>query len=96
MDAFLDRDDAGERIVLDLTVGSDEEVLSSWDLLAGGDLAIRERWVKSNRMVGNARSLAAPIAARERDGLVFRFGVPEGFDHSTSRAVAASAPPDPR
>ena len=94
MEAFLEGgDETAARIPVRLTVGSDEEELSAWDLRAGGDLAIRERWMKNNRMVGNARDLAALIEARDGksggERLDFGFAVLDGFDHGSARGVAA-------
>lgn len=90
MEAFLRAaGEAGERVPVRLTVGSEEETLSPWDLRGNGDPAVREKWVKSNRMVGNARDLAVLIGERGGDRLDFRFEVLEGFDHGSARAVAA-------
>ena len=90
MEALLSAEGQAEtRIPVRLTVGSEEETLSAWDLRAGGDTAIRERWVKSNRMVGNTQDLAALIEKRGSDRLDFRFDMLEGFNHGSIRAVAA-------
>lgn len=91
MEAFLSHgSEAQARPVLRLTVGSEEEALSAWDLRSPGDLSVREQWVKGNRMVGNAQDLAALIETRAGDRLDFRFDVLDGFDHASARAVAAT------
>lgn len=90
MEAFLGAGSpAGARIPMRLTVGSEEETLSAWDLRGGGDPAVRERWLRSNRMIGNTQDLAALIGKRGRERLDFRFDMLEGFDHGSARAVAA-------
>ncbi|MCO5147336.1 MAG: alpha/beta hydrolase-fold protein [Aquamicrobium sp.] len=89
MEAFLtDRPGMKTLVPLRLTVGSEEETLSPWDL-RGDDAALRRRWVEGNRMVGNARDLAALIEARGGTRLDFRFDLLDGFDHGSARAVAA-------
>jgi len=72
-----------------LTVGSEEETPSPWDLRGGDDPSLRRRWIENNRMVGNARDLAALIEARGGARLDFRFELLDGFDHGSARAVAA-------
>ena len=90
MEAFLDAGLAQETLVpLRLTVGSAEETLSAWDRRAGGDPAVRERWLRGNRMVANAVDLAALIDEHGGDRLDFRFAMLDGFDHGSVRAVAA-------
>lgn len=89
MDAFLDlHEHSGRPLVLRLTVGTEEEKLSAWDLLGGEDPA-RQRWMENNRMVGNARDLADLIETHDHEGVDFRFDILDGFDHGTARAVAA-------
>lgn len=89
MDAFLTGGTGmATPIPLRLTVGSQEETLSPWDL-RGDDASLRRRWVEGNRMVGNARDLAALIEARGGARLDFRFDLLDGFDHGSARAVAA-------
>jgi predicted alpha/beta superfamily hydrolase len=90
MEAFLSAGrEAQAPIPMRLTVGSEEETLSAWDLRGGGDPAVRERWLRNNRMIGNAEDLAALIGKRGGDRLDFRFDMLEGFDHGSARAVAA-------
>lgn len=90
MEAFLDGGNGVETpIPMRLTVGSEEETLSPWDLRGGDDASLRRRWIEGNRMVGNAQDLAALIEARGGARLDFRFDLLDGFDHGSARAVAA-------
>jgi len=90
MEAYLRAADEGRtRIPLRVTVGSEEEALSPWDLRSGGDPSTRAAWVKGNRMVGNARDLAALIEARGGERLDFQFHELDGFDHRAAQIVAA-------
>lgn len=90
METFLDGGGEAEApIPVRLTVGSEEETLSPWDRRSDGDLSVRERWTKSNRMVGNTQDLAALIEARGGERFDFRFDMLEGFDHGAARAAAA-------
>lgn len=90
MEAFLNGGDgARPPIPVRLTVGSEEQALSPWDLRGGGDLSVRERWIEGNRMVGNAQDLAALMGAHRGTRLNFRFDLLDGFDHGSARAVAA-------
>ncbi len=90
MEAFLDGGNGMETpIPVRLTVGSEEETLSPWDLRGGDDPSQRRRWIEGNRMIGNARDLAALIETRRGARLDFRFDLLDGFDHGSARAVAA-------
>lgn len=90
MEAFLMSEARPQTpIPVRLTVGSEEETLSPWDLRGGDDPSLRRRWIENNRMVGNAQDLAALIKARGGARLDFRFELLEGFDHGSARAVAA-------
>ena len=90
MEAFLKDDGAAKAPVpLRLTVGTEEETLSAWDRLSYDDIAVRERWTKGNRMIGNTRDLAALIEAQGGEVFDFGFVMLEGFDHGGARAAAA-------
>jgi len=70
-----------------VTVGGGEEDLTALDRIAPGDLAVREAWVKGNRMVGNAHDLAAIFTAAGVEN--FTFQVLDGFDHISVQSVSA-------
>ena len=86
--AFLDTPRA-RPIPLQLSVGAEEETLSAWEALAWPDHAVRQTWLDSNRMVGNARDLAALIQA-DGDGVI-ALSQEElaGHDHMSAKGVAA-------
>lgn len=89
MEAFLGGGTGMETpIPVRLTVGSEEETLSPWDL-RGDDASLRRRWIEGNRMVGNARDLAALVEVRGGTRLDFRFDLLDGVDHGSARPIAA-------
>jgi hypothetical protein len=88
VEAFLQAPRAAP-VPLQLSVGTEEETLSAWEALAWPDHAVRQAWLDSNRMIGNARDLAALIAARGGDSIALTFVEHPGQDHLSAKGIAA-------
>jgi len=76
-------------VPLQLSVGAEEETLSAWEALAWPDHAVRQTWLDSNRMVGNARDLAALIRADGGAAIALSEEELAGHDHMSAKGVAA-------
>lgn len=90
-EAFLARpskaDEAPLRLMM--SVGGEEEALNAWERTMPKGRELRAKWKAENRMVQQARALAALIETRGKGRVSLDFKVFDGEDHMSARPISA-------
>ncbi len=80
--AFMARDVDKAHSLL-MMVGGNEQTIGRWENVAGEQLEQRKKWLAYNRMVDNARDLAALIRSDEKARINLAFEVIDGEGHGS-------------
>jgi len=84
-EAFLKhgRRDADRKAALRISVGGNEQRLGDWERGTAGELEKRRQWLAANRMVDNARELAALIEREGREQIELEFEIIRDEGHGS-------------
>lgn len=87
---FLERPGSADQKPLNLLmmVGGNEQTIAAWEKADGKQLEQREKWLAYNRMVDNARDLAALIRRKENSGIDLEFEIVGGEGHGSVVPIA--------